>query len=106
MFSDVQNESIKKYLSLKKQEKEIEEEIEALKEPVLEALLSTPQGRKTILKGQDGSLTIMVRKKWVYPAIVESIEEELKHVKKEAEQTGAATFTESESLLFRREKMV
>ena len=104
MFTDKTNADIKRYLTLKKLVKEAETELDDLKAPVLEALLNTPTGRKTIIKGQDGSLTIMVRKTWHYPPVVESLKDEYDRMKKESEQTGAATFDEQETLMLKSTK--
>ena len=91
------------YGQLKIQANEIEAKLEFLKEQCLKDVLEIrgDADQPIALQELPGyKFSIMKRKTWTYPDYVKEAEKNLKAEKKDAEATGAATFTETEHLLF------
>ena len=90
-----------KYGELKIKEKQIADELEMLKDQVLDEVraISTDQ---PVQIAEVGTYSIGRRKNWRFSPIVEQLQAKLEETKKEQMATGAATFTEQEYVIFKK----
>lgn len=84
-------ELLRRYIALKEQAREIEEQIESLKSSVFAVIsdLQDETGEKQVVF-EDYVFTVQYRKTFDYPPQIKKMEEELKAAKKEAEASGEA----------------
>lgn len=87
------------YAQLMIQKNEIESKIDELKPQVLESLKNEEDEKVTNTYGR---LSIMRRKSWTYPEFVKQQEELYKTAKAKSESEGTATFTTSETVMFKQ----
>lgn len=82
---------LRQYIELKKKQREIEAQIEALKSNIfyLISQLQDETGQKEIAF-EDYIFTLGYRRNYEYPQRVKDLEEELKRAKREAENSGEA----------------
>lgn len=85
------------YAAVCRQEKEIIDQKNALKQQI-ESLL--PQEPVTI-KTADGSFSMVSQKKWEYSRAIKMLEEDVKILKVQEQEQGVATMSETFGLRFR-----
>ena len=95
-----------RYGSLKLTISEAEAELEMMKESAMDAFqqLRGEYDQITLNDLPKCSFSLMKRKTWNYSPMVKELETKFKDRKKWEEQTGEATFTEKESLVFNAPK--
>lgn len=91
-------ELLEKYAELKEAEKQIKGQLDELNPQIVE-LMEKKQVEEVELTGA-GKFSLVGKRKWAYPRLIEELELDLKDKKKEAEQTGEATYSESYYLKF------
>ena len=91
-----------KYALLDAQIKALTEEKDKLKEDIIRDMQLKNVDK---MKHSMGSFTITHRKSWTYPAHLVEEEDRIKAEKAKAQDTGEATYTESESLTFTAAKL-
>ena len=89
-------ELFNEYGRIKNQIKELEGQLEPMKEKILEQI----GDREDPVDVDCGTFTISKRRTYTYPKEIESLEKRLKEEKKIAERTGAATYVEARILKF------
>lgn len=89
-------QTLAQYAALKQEIKVLEEQLELLKEPVMEIMSDADE-----LQTEFGTFTKASRRSYTYPAFITTLDEQLKEKKKEAEATGTATYTEKPYIVFK-----
>lgn len=100
-------ELLLRFAEVKIQIAKYESELEMIKDQVLrevQELRGDTDSPVTLNDLPGYSFSIMKRKTWEYPEYVKQAIKNLEKEKKHAEQTGSATFTETEHLLFKSPK--
>ncbi len=87
------------YADLKIEEKQISEKVEEIKEKVI-ALMVESELEELELSDK-GKLTLNKKRSWKYPEPIKQKEDEVKALKKEAEQLGTADYTENAYVVFK-----
>lgn len=102
----INKELLEKYADLKVQSKLIDNELSFLKEEVLKQVSNYIVENDGQLPGFEGKGKFSVKKTklWQYSPVVDMLAEQLEETKAEEKKTGAATFEETESLVFTIEK--
>lgn len=90
-------ETLERYAELKRQQKEIEEEIKSLSGPILEEIQNLGGDKLT---SPVGTFSIEVRKTWKYSQSVKSAEEKIKELQATEKADGTATFDEMKFVKF------
>lgn len=95
-------ELLLQYATLKEKQKQIESEIEMLKESVLAEIHSIigETDQNVNLEGR-GTFVITKKKKWEYSDSVKQQEKTLKNMKDDEERTGEAAYTIQEVLMYK-----
>ncbi len=96
---DVTN--LERLAALRIEERRIKALIEEALEEVTNDLKKKELPDGTQLEVATGVFTVSYRKSWKYPDALVQKEEQIKDEKKEAQQTGKATYTETPSLIFK-----
>lgn len=92
-------ENIRKYLSVKAKREEAESEEKALRQLILEDMIS--HKLEKIESDVFGSFTVAHKKSWKYSPAVVKVEERLKIIKFKEQEKGIAQAVESEYLLYK-----
>lgn len=95
-------EDIKRYAELTLELRKINAEMEALKTKFKREM---EEADVEVAESEFGTVTIYKRRKYIYPEKIVVAEMNLNTMKEEAEQTGTATYSESEYLRFDMPKM-
>ncbi len=85
-----------RYLEIKAQISALEEELEALKAPLLYALMDEPEDR---VQHRGFDVVITRRKSYTYSDDVQNLETHLKEVKAHERSTGIAEVTKQQAIL-------
>lgn len=96
-----QKDVLNKYAEIKKDIKELEEQAKTLNLLVLEALQENSLEEVEL---DTGKITLASRRTWKYPSFIKEKIKEIKDIKKEAEQTGSADYTEKHYIVFSEKK--
>lgn len=101
---DKHRELLLEYARISQQAKEFEVMLGLMKPDVVAALAAlNPKDRSVAVAGV-GRFDVASRRKYSYSTEIVEMEEDLKDARKEAERTGAATYKETEYVVFRAEK--
>lgn len=91
------------YAGLKSRMSELEDQLEQLKPEIATAIEQMNPLDKIVEVDGVGTFSLTAKRKYVYPAGVVQLEDQLKQAKKEAEAKGTATYTITEYPLFKAE---
>jgi len=98
MINQQQKDTLNSYAELKLDAKILEDKLEEMKGAVLEIMQSNELEEVEL---STGKLSLGARRSWKYPEPIVAKEDELKAMKKEAEQRGTADYKENHYVLFK-----
>lgn len=97
-MSSMNKEIFERFASLKRQEKDIKQQVDEVKVLVLKEM--TDSGAEEADLEGVGKFVVVTKRTYTYPAAVVKMEEDLKKAQKDAVAKGDATYTDSPFIRF------